>query len=349
MSRTFKTLLAAALALAATAPAAAADPPPIECATQGPLGTAYAVGVNCRTVTLEGHPRRFIVYVPATAPVTGPRRPVVFMHHGTGGDGAQFLRISGWREQADATGLVAVFPDGLRYRILESGNLKSKWNSFGLPDLIDRTELPPGSAPGSPVPADDIGFVDTMIGDLEAGLPIDRHRIYTSGFSSGADFAARVAVDRSTTIAAAAFSGGGLSAVQPPQRPVPTFSTVGTLDDNVLARTDPPLTELPLDPLEILTNSTLRGFVDIALQTQGLDDDSFGAVAEPHSTALRWPAVGTGPSGALFRFGVLDDVEHEYPNGGNNRFGFEAAPEFWDFFSQHRLVTPAAASRPAPR
>ena len=316
------------------------------------MGTAYAVGVNCRTVTLEGHPRRFIVYVPASAPVTGSRRPVVFMLHGTGGDGAQFLRISGWREQADATGLVAVFPDALRYRMLESGNLKSKWNSFGLPDRSTPAELPPGSAPGCARARrrrrlrrhDDRrpggGTADRSSPHLHVGL-LERRQI--SPPALGVD---RSDDDRRGRI----YSGGGLSAVQPP-----TAARAELLDrrdarrQDARQRTDPPLTELPLDPLEILTNSTLRGFVDIALQTQGLDDDSFGAVAEPHSTVLRWPAVGTGPSGALFRFGVLDDVEHEYPNGGNNRFGFEAAPEFWDFFSQHRLVTPAAASRPAPR
>ena len=68
------------------------------------------------------------------APSAGHRaaRPVVFMFHGSTGTGEQFLRVSGWREQADATGLVAVFPTGLRYRVLDSGRLSTKWNSFSL-------------------------------------------------------------------------------------------------------------------------------------------------------------------------------------------------------------------------
>ena len=333
-------LLVAAAALSAvllvrSAPASATTAG--ACATQGPVGVAYAVGVNCRTVTLDGHPRRFIVYVPATAPVARPHKPVVFMFHGTGGDGDQFLRISGWREQADAAGHIAVFPNGLRYRVLESGLLKSKWNDFNLAEQIDRSELPPGSAPGSPVPADDVGFVDEIMGDLESQLAIDRRRIYASGFSNGAGFASRLAVDRSTKIAAAAYSGGGLPSVQSPERRVPTYITVGTLDAEVLERTDPPLTELPLDPLEILTNPTIGGFLDIALQTQGLDEDSFGVVSQPRSTKIRWPATGTGPGGALFRFGMLEDLVHRYPNGANNPNGFAAAPEFWEFFESHPL------------
>ena len=225
---------------------------------------------------MEGHPRRFIVYVPATAPVTGPRRPVVFMHHGTGGDGAQFLRISGWREQADATGLVAVFPDALRYRVLDSGNLKSKWNAFDLADEIDTGELPPGSDPGAPVPADDVGFVDTMLGDLDAGLPIDRHRIYASGFSNGAGFTARLGVERSETIAAVAYTGGGLPSEQSPTRPVPSYGTVGSLDAKILDNADAPLSEFPLEPLQILRDPTIGPFLEIALRTQGLGRDSFG-------------------------------------------------------------------------
>ena len=65
------------------------------------------------------------------------------MFHGSTGTHTQFLRISGWREQADATGLVAVFPQGLRYRVLDSGRLSSKWNSF---DLASRSTSASGPA-----------------------------------------------------------------------------------------------------------------------------------------------------------------------------------------------------------
>jgi poly(3-hydroxybutyrate) depolymerase len=78
-------MLLAAAAAAAVLPAQASAQTP--CATQGTTGTAYAQGVNCRTVKLDGHPRRFLVYVPSTAPPVGERRPVVFMFHGSGGDG----------------------------------------------------------------------------------------------------------------------------------------------------------------------------------------------------------------------------------------------------------------------
>ena len=211
--------IALALALTAlVAPAAQAEPAPIECAT---TSGAYAAGVNCREVLVDGATRRFIAYVPATAPVTGPRRPVVFMFHGSSGTGGRFLRISGWREQADATGLVAVFPTGLRYRVLDSGRRSTKWNDGDLAAEVDLGERPRGYPADAPFPADDVGFSDAILTELDAHLRIDRRRIFASGFSNGADFAARLAVERSTVIAAAGFSAGGLGAPAAPARPVP--------------------------------------------------------------------------------------------------------------------------------
>ena len=75
----------------------------------GPVGTAYATGFNCRTLDLDGVQRRFEVYVPANVPADAP---VVFMFHGSSGTGEQFANISGWREEADQRGLIAVFPTG---------------------------------------------------------------------------------------------------------------------------------------------------------------------------------------------------------------------------------------------
>ena len=45
--------------------------------------------------------------------------------------------------------------------------------------------------------------------------------MYASGFSNGAEFAARLAVERSDLLAAAAFAAGGLSTVEVPSRPTP--------------------------------------------------------------------------------------------------------------------------------
>jgi poly(3-hydroxybutyrate) depolymerase len=310
-------LIVVAAALVA-AEAAHAAPPEIDCTT---TGGAYAVGTNCRQIEVDGELRRFVAYVPATQPTTGPRAPLVFMFHGSSGTGEQFLRISGWRQQADATGLIAVFPTGLRYRILENGRLSTKWNDGTLETKIDTSERPP---------ADDVGFVDAMLAELGAHLPIDRQRIYASGFSSGADFTAHLAVERSTTLAAVGFSAGGLHEPGAPARQIPMAMSVGTRDDRILAQTG--LDELPLDPVEILTQPVLDAQIEIQLATLRLDPAHYRAVALPRMTGLSWPAANP-----VFTFTMLRGVGHHYPNGGNKSAGFRAAPAFWDFFLANPL------------
>jgi polyhydroxybutyrate depolymerase len=311
---------------------------PDACVTSGPAGTAYRPGVNCRVVDVDGFPRRYIVYIPRTRPVTGSRAPVVFMFHGSSGNGQKFLRISGWREQADATGLVAVFPTGLRYRVLESGRLSTKWNDDDLASQVDLDEKPRGYPEDAPWPANDVGFVDAIGHDLDAQLPIDRHRIYASGFSNGANFTARLAMERSTVFAAAAFSAGSLGVQHAPARPIPMYMTVGTLDDRVLEQTGPPpLSQLPLNPIELLSVPVVEATLTRHLASLGLDPGDFGTTTQAHSTSFRWPARGTGQDGALMRFAALEGLRHNYPNDRNNPFGFEAAPEFWDFFAAHPL------------
>jgi len=305
----------AAAALLAVPGAASAQVP--QCATQGPVGLAYATGVNCRTLELDGHQRRFEVYMPATVQ---NRAPVVFMFHGSSGTGEQFLAHSGWREQADANGLIAVFPTGLRYRMEDTGRLTTKWADYDLEEDIVEEETPP---------ADDVAFVDAMLADLLAREPIDTHRIYASGFSNGAGFTARLSVERSQTFAAVGFSGGGLSELHTPSRPVPTYSTIGSLDPKILDNLDPPLSELPLNPAEFLTHPTIDAHFDIQLDALGLDHDLYGVIAGPDSTSSRWPATGTGPGGALFRFTLLEGLRHSYPD--------DAAARFAAFFAEHRL------------
>jgi polyhydroxybutyrate depolymerase len=315
-----RTLAVAAMAVAALLAAPRGAPANPACATQGAAGTAYDVGVNCRTVELDGVDRRYVVYVPSPRP---QRAPVVLMFHGSSGTGEQFLRTSGWREQADRTGLIAVFPTGLRYRVLESGRRVTKWNDFSLAGDVDLNELPPGYPPGSPMPANDVGFVDLVMEDLDAGLPIDRHRVYASGFSNGAEFAARLSVDRARRLAAAAYSGGGMTDVRSPARPVPTYVTAGTRDARILEGTG--LAELPLNPVDILTSPVVRPFIDLHLQTLGLDPDLFAAVARPRTTNLRWPGTGS----AVLRFGMVGGMRHTYPD--------QLVPEFWRFFRSHPL------------
>lgn len=322
----------AVLAGALWAPTTARAEAEGDCVTRS--GT-YEIGTNCREIDVDGHPRRFVVYVPARHPASGVRAPVVFMFHGSSGDGEQFLRISGWREQADTSGLVAVFPTGLEYRMLDTGRRSTKWNDGRLETQVDLQERPPGYPERAPFPADDVGFFDTMLADLTAHLPVDRRRVYAAGFSNGANFTARLAVERSTVLAAAAFSAGGLQIERTPDRPIPMSIALGTSDDRVLAQTG--LVELPLDPLAILNEPLVGATIGTHLTALGLDARLYGVRAQPRLTELRWPPAGAGNGGAVLRFAMLAGVGHHYPSGDAKSAGFAAAPRAWDFFEDHPL------------
>ncbi len=320
--------LAGALAAGALAPAAASAAP--ACA---PVGTPYDLGANCRTVEINGYPRQFIVYYPERFTENGGR-PVVFMYHGSGETGEYFLRMSGWRQLADATGLIAVFPTGLRYRDLDTGGPTTKWNDGGLASQVDLSVQPPGYPASAPWPADDVGFTDAMLSDLEAELPVDTQRVYAAGFSNGANFTARLAAERSTVFAAAGISAGKLQLPEVAARAIPTIMAAGSLDDRILAQTGPPpLTELPMDPVDLLAVPTVADTIDTEADLLGLDPDDYDTLTASHATELHWPASGN----ALLRFMLIEGLQHRWANGSNNPAGFRAAEEFWRFFEANPL------------
>lgn len=83
--------------------------------------------------------------------------------------------------------------------------------------------------------ADDVGFLRRLISTLEQELPIDRRRVYVTGFSNGAMMAYRAACELSTEIAAIAPVAGALDVARcEPRHPVSVIIFHGTDDEHVL-------------------------------------------------------------------------------------------------------------------
>lgn len=331
---------------------------PATCATQGPAGTPFATGANCRTVDIDGFPRQYIVYVPASA---GTQPPVVFMHHGSGGDGLKFLHISGWTEKADEVGLVAVYPTALEAFVLEEQRCSTKWNAYGLESEIDLAVKPFLVQPNqgilaypetAPWPADDVAFERAMVDELRTGLDVDPERLYVSGFSNGAGFTARLAIEMADVFAAAAWSGGALgdaagSGPPIPARLIPVVMQAGSCDlkvaDNLGLQFDQDhcarglVKGMPLDPGRLLAIPQFVALVHDHLDAFLLAFEPFETVPRDQSTCLRWDTPsGAGPA-AVYQFAMLAGVTHQYPtcnpNRCNNPHRFSAANRFWQFFS----------------
>ena len=74
--------------------------------------------------------REYFIHVPSSYDGSSPV-PLVFMLHGTSGNGETYYNAYGWTELADVEGFIAVFPSSGRYKIVEDGVNKTttKWNT----------------------------------------------------------------------------------------------------------------------------------------------------------------------------------------------------------------------------
>lgn len=303
-----------------------------------------------RSVVIDGLTRHYIVHLPWAARGRS-NTPVVFMLHGTSGTGEEFYDHSGWREKADAEGLIAVFPTALRHCYFEDDNqdgdfddpgerrTPTKWADSFLGSPTERplctaeqmATLPAEARAAADHPlADDVAFFRAMVEDLVGGFAADPRRIYVSGFSNGAQMTLRLAHEASTLIAAAASNAGGASAQLdgPAPRPMSMIFAVGDRDDryNASAENPLPLTDVGQEPrfqrltqpfLGVLSMADTYSWQPMTLHGRQMSVYQFGS-----STA-------TPAGGNVFYAAVMQGIDHHYPN---------FMPDLlWDFFRDKSL------------
>jgi len=315
-------------------------------------------GTTVHRLTVGGLEREAIVYVPRRARGTTPV-PVVFMLHGTSGDGERFYRISGWREKADEVGFIAVFPSALHHCFFEDENRDGDFDDRGEMKLTTKWA---SGIPGDPVLsppcddedlarltserralvdhpfADDVAFFEAMLDLLEDEYAVDSRRVYASGFSNGAAMVSRLAFELSDRFAAVAAAAGTLQLEPAPsERPVPMVFTLGSKDDRF---TEPyGVTEFDVseDFLADYPGVAAR-IVGEYLTLCGLDpahtytERTAGAYLTGDFT-FTTPLEGA-PANEL-HFVVLEGLGHQYPNGKN--YPLRLANPLWDFFRTRRL------------
>lgn len=179
-------------------------------------------------VAIAGTGRTMLVHVPARGGAA--KLPLVFLLHGSGGDGKTILGNTRLEATSDRNGFLLAAPDG--GIPAEAGFV---WNIPGVPTVS-------GKVPG-PQDADDVAFVRAAIDQLARAGCIDRARIYATGLSGGgrmASWLGCVAADRFAAIAPVV----GLRAGNPqkelprvpdprtctPSRPMPVLAFAGDAD-----------------------------------------------------------------------------------------------------------------------
>jgi polyhydroxybutyrate depolymerase len=167
------------------------------------LAGAVTVGATTRTYRLD---------VPPSARRSAAV-PLVIAFHGTGSSGAAMAASSGLDEIASRDGFLVAYPDA------PVGNWAEGCN-------CNRADL---------LGVNDTGFVRTLIDSVAARFPVDRSRIYATGFSQGGLFVHRLACELAGTFAAvasvAAPMSGVLAARCSPSQPVSVLVMLGTFDD----------------------------------------------------------------------------------------------------------------------
>lgn len=163
-----------------------------------------------RALDVEGVTRSYLISVPAAWDRTSPV-PVLFVFHGAGSDAENMVRATGFDALAARNPMLVVYPRA--------------------PARTRRYDVDP---PPGRVSAD-LRFVDRLLERLGARFPIDRRRVFATGFSNGAALCYRLAAERSQVFAAVAPVAGylpsGLSS--PPESPVPLLHVHGSADRRV--------------------------------------------------------------------------------------------------------------------
>ena len=299
--------------------------------TAVPAALPYQTGRNDFVTTVDGVPREWLVYVPASY-AAGQPAPVVFMFHGSNQGGPLMYENTTWSDQADQHGILVVFPTGWKYPLVDEAGRHSKWNTRGLVNQVQ---------PGTEL-MDDVHFVQVMLAELQATFSVDTHRVYATGFSNGAGFVlTRLIPEMSTTFAAYATAGSGLMSeerleVELPVVPASLYSVLGTQDQKVAENTGYPL-PFPVQTEAMLVDPLLGPMFVNTTDLLGLELDYTAVVDE--ATGSNILTFNTSPSGVgnQYIFRMVDRMGHVYPSGHNNRHELDVAPLFWDFFGQYSL------------
>ena len=170
-------------------------------------------GLSAQTLQHNGVEREYQLYLPSSYNEENPHT-VLLNFHGFGGNAKDYFAFeSDFQEVAEQEGVILVYPQAL----LLSGF--SVWNAAPFAEE-NKTDF------------DDIGFIETLIVDLQEQLSIDPERVYAVGFSNGGMFSYALACFSNEPIAGvAAVSAAQLNLVDCAPSPINAFIAHGTADD----------------------------------------------------------------------------------------------------------------------
>ena len=260
-------------------------------------------GVLSKSLVHDSISREYLVYIPNSYDAEIPT-PVVMNFHGFGGLVNYYISEADMRSTADAENFILIYPQGSQM------NGVAHWNSY-----------PTGGNNKSN--ADDLGFVEKMIEQINTEYNIDNERIYAVGYSNGGMMAYGLSRYKSDLIAAvASVSGVMLDSGGTPNRPIPVLHLHGTSDGTI-----------PYDGSGdyLSVQNVLEYWIDFNNNSEPptVDSDANGGMTIEHYV------YGSGDNNVTVEHYKFISGEHVWFNAIYK--GKSTAVLIWDFFSKYDL------------
>lgn len=271
-------------------------------------------------VVVEGKLREFIVVRPSGAVPAGGY-PMVFMVHGTGGDGEKFYNISQWVERGEKDKIVTVFPSSLAWCHKEKdGTVVPQLEKWVNGDLMD------GYCGKTQDLITEELFFRKMVDTISSVLPVNHKKIFVAGFSNGGGMSQKLFVQASDIFSAFASNAGSFHVLDTgrTKRKVPLMYAVGTIDQAYIT---------PMGISAIPFNDScfkyLGGVVSRTLSVMDLTDQyTLYANDKTRTYVFNTPKPGAEPNTYIFT--LIKGAEHVYPNGTLHELVM--ADIHWEFF-----------------
>lgn len=271
-----------------------------------------------KKVYVDGRNREYLLHIPAGYDAARPV-PLVLVFHGSSASASVIERETSFDRIADSLGFVVVYPEGLH----------RGWN-IGECCRYSYVEH-----------VNEIAFVTALLNHLEAGLSIDRSRVFATGYSDGGTLSVLLACSLSDRIAAIASVSGTLFDPLPTcelTRPVPVVVIHGTADSHIPYGGQQGGNATARSQHKTLSASQLVGFwVKRDRCANAPREQRAGRVVRTQYSC---------PGSAIVLFYSIGAGQHGWPGGGRGWIfsplppsDMSATDSIAAFFMRHRLAT----------
>jgi polyhydroxybutyrate depolymerase len=277
-----------------------------------------AEGSTTEAIQSGGLERAFVLHVGKTIDPTRPAALVVVLH-GSGGNGKQMERATGFDKIADREGFIVAYPSGIG----------KHWNDGRRALRFDVVK-----------DVDDVQFLHDLVAAVEKNHKVDARRVFCTGMSNGGFMSNRAGVEASDLFAAIAPVSGTLSVTYADRIKSKFAISVlvihGSKDAIVPYRGGPIGADGPA--------GECLGAPEIVAKWVRADQALQDAVSrllpdtDPNDGCRVTESVHAGPQ-ATVEFLSIDGGIHAWPGGGSKRQGIchdiDGSEIIWGFFKAH--------------